>query len=127
MPSDIPESDWKAFRKLREIALERFCERVLSDVNRIAWARDSTFHDRYLQIYELIEKRDDQIARAFNDVRRSTMVMQLIAIRSLDLVTEEELLAFSPRTQAIVKEVTQSAKAATRGKKNSYRSSRPSR
>jgi hypothetical protein len=29
---DIKESDWKVFRKLRELALERFCQRVLEEV-----------------------------------------------------------------------------------------------
>jgi len=34
MSQRIPESDWKVFRKLRGKALERFCERVLSDIRR---------------------------------------------------------------------------------------------
>jgi len=29
---DVPESDWKRFRELRELALERFCRRVLAEL-----------------------------------------------------------------------------------------------
>jgi hypothetical protein len=36
MSSPIPESDRKAFKKLRQVALERMCERILVDVDRIA-------------------------------------------------------------------------------------------
>jgi hypothetical protein len=30
----INESDWRIFRNLHAIALERFCQRVLSDINQ---------------------------------------------------------------------------------------------
>lgn len=33
---DIKESDWKVFRKVRQLALERFCEQVLSEVKILA-------------------------------------------------------------------------------------------
>jgi hypothetical protein len=29
---DFPESDWKVFRELREVALDRFCRRVLEEI-----------------------------------------------------------------------------------------------
>ena len=32
MQRTISESDWKLFRQLHALALERFCERVLSEV-----------------------------------------------------------------------------------------------
>jgi hypothetical protein len=31
---DIKESDWTIFRKLRELALERYCQRALEEVRR---------------------------------------------------------------------------------------------
>ena len=37
----ISESDWRLFRKLQPLALERFCERVLSEINQIS--SDSNF------------------------------------------------------------------------------------
>jgi hypothetical protein len=107
MSSDLPESDWKAFRKLREVALERFCERILGEVGRIASDAKRTFHARYLAAYALIQERDDKIARAFNNPRRSVAAMQLAAMMSLDLISQEELQSFSPRTQGIVEALRQ--------------------
>lgn len=61
----IKEADWKVFRELRKIALERFCKRILLEVQDVA-ERDTSYHDRYLQVFRLIHERDDDIAAAFN-------------------------------------------------------------
>ena len=102
MALDLPESDWKAFKKLREVALERLCERILKGVGPITTDNSKSFHARYLSLFEFIQEQDDHIARAFNNPRRSTAVMQLVAMATLDLVKPEELSAFTPRTQAVV-------------------------
>ena len=88
------EADWKAFRELRELALERFCERTLREVRDLTQAKGSS-HERYLKIYRLLQNRDKKIAIGFNDVRRSTMDEHLVAIHSLDLLTPEEMTRFS--------------------------------
>ncbi len=36
MVHTISEPDWKLYRQLHPIALERFCQRVLSDLERLA-------------------------------------------------------------------------------------------
>jgi hypothetical protein len=102
MPRDIPESDWKTFRGLRTVALERFCERVLTDIGKTASDSARTFHDRYLEIYRLVERRDRELGHAFDAPRRSRAIMQLAAIHSLGLVTSEELLSFTPATQEAI-------------------------
>jgi hypothetical protein len=107
MSTDLPESDWKAFRKLREVALERFCERILAEVGRIISDAKRSSHARYLAAYELIQERDDQIARAFNSPRRSVAVSQLATMMSLDLISQEELQSFTPRTQSVVEALRQ--------------------
>lgn len=107
MSNDLPESDWKAFRKLREVALERCCERILAEVSRITSDAKRTSHARYLAVYELIQERDDQIARAFNNPRRSVAVVQLATMMSLDLISQEELQSLTPRTQSVVEALRQ--------------------
>ena len=102
MSTDLPESDWRAFRKLREVALERFCERILAEVNRITSDTKRSSHARYLAAYALIQERDDQMARAFNNPRRSVAVLQLGTMMSLDLIRPEELQSFTPRMQSVV-------------------------
>ena len=91
----IAEADWKIFRELRAVALQRFCERVLADIGRIGSDSSKSSHERYLEIYRLIRARDEALARAFNNPRRSTAVFQLLALRDEDLLHEEEYLRFS--------------------------------
>ena len=107
MVRDIPESDWKVFRKLREIALERFCERVLAEVRDIASKPAASYHRRYLDIFQLVQRRDDEIARAFNAPRRSTAIVQLAAIYSHGLITPDELSRFTEATQETIKMLPQ--------------------
>ena len=99
---DIPESDWRIFRKLRDVALERFCERVLAELREMTTAAPSSHHQRYLEVFKLIDKRDDELARAFNNPRRSAALLQLGLIRAYGLVTDAEMAEFSPETQAAV-------------------------
>jgi hypothetical protein len=54
----ISEPDWKRFRHLRELALERFCERVLSEIGQLASEPGPSAHERYLAVYKLLQRRD---------------------------------------------------------------------
>jgi hypothetical protein len=67
--------DWKAFRQLREIALERFCERVLQELDAISRDVSRTQHERYVSVFGLLQDRDDELGRAFNNPRRSQMIL----------------------------------------------------
>jgi hypothetical protein len=96
MSHEIKESDWKALRQLHAIALERFSVRILDELHRITSATDRTAHARYLDVFRLIRERDDEMAHAFNDMRRSRAFQRLVAIQSLELLTEEELVRLSP-------------------------------
>jgi hypothetical protein len=96
MSHDIKESDWKALRQLHAIALERFSVRILDELHRITSAKDRSAHARYLDVFRLIRERDDEMAHAFNDMRRSRAFQRLVAIQSLELLTAEELERLSP-------------------------------
>jgi hypothetical protein len=102
MSRDIKESDWKLFRKMHQIALERFCRRILVEIERINSAGTLSCHQRYLDIFGLIQRRNEEMAQAFDDPRRSTALIQLAVIQSHDLLTEEELSRFSPETRDTV-------------------------
>jgi hypothetical protein len=92
---DIQESDWKVFRRLREPALERYCERVLKDVDRLVHKSGSTYHERYLELWKLLRDRDKTLAVAFDDPKRSQAVIQLANIDAEELLTKDELKQFS--------------------------------
>jgi hypothetical protein len=97
---DIKGSDWKVFRKLRELALERYCERVLKDVGQLVDKDSGSYHERYLKLWELLRNRDKTLGLCFNDPRRSQAIIQLTNIVEEDLLTEDELNQFSDETRA---------------------------
>lgn len=105
MSRAIKESDWKLFRQLRLIALERFCQRVLSEIAHTAADTGKSSHERYLDIFSLIKRRDKELAHAFDDLRRSTALMQIAIIQSQGLLAEEEFLRFSLETRNVVEPI----------------------
>jgi hypothetical protein len=93
--TEIKEADWRVFRKLHKIALERFCQRVLEEVRVVAGDCDDGYHECYLKLYKLIRSRDKTIAVAFDDPRRSTAFILLAKIVEEGLLTDAELNQFS--------------------------------
>jgi hypothetical protein len=105
MSRDISEPDWKVFRKLREIALERFCQRIVSEIECVAADTTKTAHDRYLAIFELIHQRNEDVAAAFDNPRRSAALLQLACIQSHKLLTDDEMSPFSNDIREAVKRI----------------------
>jgi hypothetical protein len=95
----MTESEWKIFRPVREVALDRYYQRVLAEISNLAGDTGTSPHERYLAVYRLVKQRDKELADAFNDPRRSTAFQQLLSLRYLDLLTEEEFARFSPETR----------------------------
>jgi hypothetical protein len=104
---DIKESDWKIFKGLRELALERFCERVLDEVAQIGSDATKSKHARYIAIYRLVHERDKDIVPIFDFLRRSTAYRQICAFRTNDLLTVEELRQLSPELVQSVEETVE--------------------
>lgn len=102
MRGTIAESDWKLLRRLKETALERFCQRVIDRLGGISADQGKSFHARYLEIFRIIQDEDRQLALAFDDMRRSTAVMRLIAMRAENLITDDEFQQFSEETRRMV-------------------------
>jgi len=96
---DFTESDWKTFRELRDVALERFCRRVLEELEALRLDTSRTYHERYLDVFRWLQKRDEELAHAFNDPRRSRMIAQLAAIHAYGLLEPDELARFTPETR----------------------------
>ncbi len=102
MRDPSPEADWKVFRELRVIALQRWCERVLGEVAGITGDDKKSWHERYLTVYRLIRDRDEALAAMFNNPRRSCAIEQLIYIQFHSLLTEAEMARFSDATRSRV-------------------------
>ena len=104
----FPESDWKVFRRLRELALERFCARVLEDLAERCRGDDSRdAYELYLEVYELLQQRDRELGLAFDDPRRSRMMAQLAMIYSHGLLEPAEFEQFTARTRERVTRLTE--------------------
>src|ERR1043165_1437589 len=102
MSRSVSERDWKVFRELRQIALARLCDKILGEAKAEIERPEKSSHEKYLSLYKLMDKRDDDVARAFNDFRRSTALKQIGIIHSMGLFTAEELRRFSPETVQII-------------------------
>jgi hypothetical protein len=106
MEEQIKESDWKVFRRLHKVALERFCQRVIEEIRSSTASCASGYHDCYLKVFELIRRRDKEMARAFDDLRRSNAFFLLINIKRQGLLTDEEWMEFSPEVVEAVDRIT---------------------
>jgi hypothetical protein len=98
----VPESDWKVFRELRELALEWFCKRVLEELEPLRRDTSRSHQERYLDVFRFLQARDEEFAHAFNDPRRSRMIIQLAAIAAYRLLEPHELERFTAPTRATV-------------------------
>lgn len=87
---------------MHPVALDRFCQRVLKKIETIGADTSKSSHQRYLDIWMLMRRRDGEVAQAFNDMRLSRAVARICAIESLGLLTDEEFSRFSGETRRTV-------------------------
>jgi len=104
MNREIPERDWKAFRELHEIALGRLYDRILAEARAQIEQPMKSAREKYLGLFNLVQDRNREIGRAFDDFRRSTAKMQIGIIYSMGLFTPEEIERFSPETRNIIEQ-----------------------
>ena len=102
MSQGFPESDWKVFRELREVALERLCEQILDDAANVIADSKNSHHERFGKLFALIRDRNHDIARAFDGPKRSAMLAQLGVIHSFGLLEADDMARFSPETRETV-------------------------
>jgi hypothetical protein len=92
---DINESDWKHWRQLQAVALDRFCKRVLSEAQCLTSDHATASHQRYLALFRLVQDRDRELGQLFDDVKRSNAMGKLVLLRRAGLLTDEEWDGFS--------------------------------
>ena len=102
MERNVCETDWKHFRWLHPIALERFSKGVIAEVAALAADASKAAHARFLALTELLEQRQVEASEAFDDQRRSSAFVQIARIRVLGTITDEEFARFAPETQEAV-------------------------
>jgi len=102
MTDKAPEADWRVFRELQRTALERFCSRILGEVEALVHDTSRSSHDRYLDLYRLVRERDELVSAAFDDPNRSRMVWQAARMHALELFEPGELERFSDKTRRTI-------------------------
>ena len=91
------ESDWKVFKKIKEQAIESFCNRALDEFRELIDDNQEPSHNRYLLLYRLVENRDKQMSLLFDNHSRSKATLQLMGIRAEGLANEKMLSELSPK------------------------------
>lgn len=102
METTVREEDWKLFRTLREVALDRFCKHALNELRHVLLEGAQGNHERYLAVFRVMKERDRRLARLFDEPRRSDMLWQLAVIRAEGLVTADEMARFSAEARRSV-------------------------
>jgi hypothetical protein len=64
---DFPEKDWRIFRDVSQIALDRFFSSILDEASKIATDQSRPPGERYRSLYKFIKERDREVALAFNN------------------------------------------------------------
>jgi|SRR5882724_5428703 len=98
---EIAEADWKIWRRLSKMALDRYCQKVLNEAAEYANGASSG-HQRYLDLYSYIQKCDETIGSVFNNPRRSTAFFSITNARRQNLISREELNEFSDDTKLAI-------------------------
>jgi len=101
----MKESDWKIFKQIKELAIDRFCVESLEEYKEVINDQTENAHNRYLLLYKLVLNRDKQMSLLFDGHSRSKALVQLIGIRDEGLadetllrkLSEEFLKATDPR------------------------------
>ena len=91
----MKESDWKHFKRVKEIALEKFCAKALADFEDAIKKDDLSNHGRYLYLYKLVENADKRLSLLFDGHSRSKAQIQLTLLRGEGLVESHELKGMS--------------------------------
>jgi len=99
---EIKETDWKVLRRVHPLAIERFCERVLAEVNAVSHDGTQSYHERYRQIFKMIQEPDRDIAHIFDNPRRSQALTMLAQMRREGLLTEEEFSTLTAQTRGAI-------------------------
>ncbi|WP_226668835.1 hypothetical protein [Microbulbifer aggregans] len=100
----ISEADWKKVKKIKEKALEVFCDRALSDIGEAISKDSSTRHGKFLYVYKMAETHHKRLALIFDDLRRSNARVHLALIVSEGLVSTEDFSSLSEELRAFIQE-----------------------
>jgi hypothetical protein len=95
----ISEADWKVYKRIRDLAQDRYSQRVLDEAERLCRDESMPVQNRHAELSRLLRERDKEMFQIFDTLRRSSAALSLMMMRRHDLVTDEEMRSFSPELQ----------------------------
>ncbi len=105
MNTQIIESDWKIFKKLKPLALQRYCERLMGSVDRVINDDQRDAHERYLEMYKIVRAGDKKLALMFNGFSRTLAFEQLMMYYGNGLLTDDEIAPLSDENREKIIEI----------------------
>jgi hypothetical protein len=99
MDRDITERDWKVFRELHAIAMDRFFENAVKEMQPMLWQKNKIAQERFWDALTYAKEQRKQAADVFDGMRRSTAVFQAGLMYARHLLTKEEISRFTPEMQ----------------------------
>ena len=89
-------------KSMKDTKLSQVCEKILGAVGSVINNKGNENHKAYLDVWEIVQAGDSDIAEMFNDLRRSNAVLKLAAWNRYGLLTESELSSFSEETRSTI-------------------------
>ncbi len=103
MARSIPERDWKLMKKIKDDLIAGLCERINKQSIAILNKDHGSEHEKYGKLYKHVRNSDNIIADCFDDWRRSSLMMKLVALQRNDLLAQKHFEQLSEGTQEILK------------------------
>ena len=85
----MKESDWKLFKKIKNRAMDQYCQAALSEFSEIIDKEDQSAHERYLYLYKIIDNTNRKMSLLFDGHSRSKAMIQLLVIRREGLADDQ--------------------------------------
>jgi hypothetical protein len=74
----------------------------MEDINAISANEEKSFHQRYLSVFDIIEKKNKDMSYLFDNPRRSSAILQLKAIYNCGLLYENEVSRLSQELRELL-------------------------
>ncbi len=92
MPQNFPESDWKTLSRLKPLALDRLCQRILQGAkNIITRAQEGKYYDAYLDLYRYVHSaasRNQMYRRPLVGYTRQSLAVRQACYRIFAIVKD---------------------------------------
>ena len=98
-----PERDWKYMKKIKEDLIAVLCGQINGQAMDILKSDANSERERYGRLYQHVQGSDDIVSDCFDDWRRSTLLMKLVALQRHSLLTSDHMQHLSEETQKRLK------------------------